>query len=44
VGGQRRGFERAWVGEYGVNTVYTCRVSGKMIPVKTIPGMGGTGE
>jgi hypothetical protein len=31
-----------WEGEYGANTVYTY-ANGKMIPVETIPGVGGGG-
>jgi hypothetical protein len=28
----------------GRNVLYPCMVNGKMIPVETIPGMGGEGD
>jgi hypothetical protein len=39
--GRRRMWERGWE---GANTVYTLYVNGKMIPVETIPGIGGEGN
>jgi hypothetical protein len=41
VGGRRRE-ERAWKGEYGVNTV-THGCKWKMRPVETVPGRMGQG-
>jgi hypothetical protein len=41
-GREGRDEERAWEGEYGANTVHMY-VNGKMIPVETIPGIGGDG-
>jgi hypothetical protein len=32
---------KLWEGEYNANTVHTRYINGKMIPVQTIPGMGG---